>query len=235
MTASPGRPVGVIVGLRAEARLVAAAAPRRGFANVHCASGDAARSVALVEAEAPALVSFGIAGGLDPALAPGALVLAHSVVMPGGDVVPTDHEWRERVRRTLAPAVTPVVAPVAGSLELVADPAAKAALWAQTSAAAVDMESHATAQAARRAGLPLLVLRAIADPANGRLPAVIRRGFAEDGRARPLAVLGSTLLAPSQIPNLICLARHAYSGMRSLRRAVEVLGPRFRFDETPVG
>lgn len=233
MTAYPVRPVGIVVGLSAEARLVAAATPRRarGRSDVHCVFSDAVQSAVLIDAGVPALISFGIAGGLDAGLTPGTLVLAPTVFLPSGDVVSTDPEWRERVRTKLSPEIVPVIAPIVGSHDLVADPAAKAGLWTRTGAAAVDMESHAAAQAARRAGLPLLVLRAIADPATGRLPAAVRHGFSGNGRARPLAVLGGALLAPSQIPDLVRLARDSYLAMASLRRAVQLLGPRFGFDQ----
>jgi len=215
---------GIVVGLRVEARIAA---------RKQCALGDPAKVAALVEAGVPALVSFGLAGGLDPRLAPGTLVLAASVVLPDGNIVTTDSVWRERVRVKLAPTLTPVVAPVAGSDELVEDATAKAGLWTRTAAAAVDMESHIAAQAATRAGLALLVLRAIADPAAGALPPVIRRGFASGGRLHPFAVIGGAVRAPSQIPDLIRLAREARSGLATLRRVVETLGPQFGFDGAP--
>ena len=232
MTASSHRSPGIVVGLRAEARLVASAAR---VSNERCAFGDAAQVAALVDAGVPALVSFGLAGGLDPRLVPGTLVLADSVVLPNGDVVTTDSVWRERVRMKLAPLIAPVIAPVAGSDELVGEPAVKAGLWSRTGAAAVDMESHTVARAARRAGLAFLVLRTIADPASGPLPPAVQRGFAPGGRLRPIAVLGNAVLAPWQVPHLVRLARDARTGLANLRRAVEALGPQFGFDEGSVG
>lgn len=238
MTASSRQPPGIVVGLRAEARLVAAAASRERVheaLQVRCAFGDATQVAALVDAGAPALVSFGLAGGLDPSLTPGTLVLADSVVLPSGDAVATDPDWRERIRRKLAPTLAPVVAPVVGSDEPIIEPAAKAGLWRRTAAAAVDTESHVAARAARQAGLALLVLRAIADPAGGRLPPAVRHGIAPGGRVRPLAVFSNALLVPSQIPDLIRLARDARAGMASLRRAVDMLGVRFGFEEASAG
>ena len=194
-----------------------------------CAFGEPAQVMALVETGVPALVSFGLAGGLDPGLVPGTLVLAESVVLPNGDIVATDPVWRERVRMALAPGLTPVIAPVLGSDDLVADASAKAGLWRRTAAAAVDMESHTVARAAQGSGLALLVLRAIADPAAGVLPPAVRRGFAPGGRLRPMIVLGSAMLAPSQLSDLLRLARDARAGFSALRRAVDALGPQFGF------
>ena len=226
MTAAAHHSPGLVVGLRAEARI---AGMRR------YAFGDVAQVKALVDAGVPALVSFGLAGGLDPRLEPGTLILADSVVLPDRSVVPTDSVWRERVRMKLAPTLTPIVAPIAGSDALVEDANAKAALRTRTADAAVDMESHIAVQAAGRAGLALLVLRAIADPAAVGLPPVIRRGFVPGGRLRLFAILGGTARSPSQIPGLIRLARDARTGFATLRRAVDALGPSFGFDGAPTG
>lgn len=235
MTESSRLPPGVVVGLRAEARIVAAAAPRtRAASHVCCAYGDPIKVATLAEAGVPALVSFGLAGGLDPNLSPGTLILADSVALPGGRTLTTDAAWRERVRVKLAPVLTPVIAPIVGSDDLLDNPAEKADLWRRTGAAAVDMESHTTAQVARKAGLALLVLRAIADPATGSLPPVVRRYAAPGGRLRPIAVLGGAFLKPSQVPDLIRLVRQTGAALASLRRAVDILGARFGFDDGPV-
>jgi hypothetical protein len=186
---------------------------------------------ALVESGVPALVSFGLAGGLDLRHAPGTLVLADAVVLPNGEIVATDPVWRERVRMKLARLLTPVVAPIAGSDDLVEEPAAKAALRRVTDAAAVDMESHVVAQAARRSGLALLVLRAIADTASDPLPPAVRRGFAKHDGLMLSAVLASLVVAPSQVPDLVRLARNARAGLATLRHAADALGARFAFEE----
>src|SRR5690349_12598642 len=103
VTASPPRPPGIVVGLRAEARVVAEAARQtHGASNEWCAIGGPAQVAALVKAGAPALVSFGLAGGLDQRHAPGTLILADAVVLPDGEAVATDPAWRERVRIKLA-------------------------------------------------------------------------------------------------------------------------------------
>src|SRR5690606_29104245 len=109
---------------------------------VRCAYRDPGQVAALVDSGVPALISFGFAGGLDPGLRPGTLILASSIVLPNGSSLKTNFAWREHVRKRLSPILTPIVAPIAGSADLVSDPAEKAVLWRRTTAAAVDMESH---------------------------------------------------------------------------------------------
>lgn len=181
----------------------------------------------MASAGAPGLVSFGLAGGLDPDLAPGTLVLADSVILPEGGVVRTDTAWRERAHARLAPALAVMAAAVVGSDAIVAEPAAKSRLWRETGAVAADMESHGVARAAMRVGRPLLVLRAVADPATARIPPAALHAIAKTGHVRALSVMRDAVLAPAQILDLVRLAWHANAAMASLRRAVGLLGPEF--------
>ena len=57
-----------------------------------------------------------------------------------------------------------------GATRIVATQADKARAWIDTGALAVDLESAVVARAAAAAGIPFLVLRAIADPATRHLP-----------------------------------------------------------------
>lgn len=216
---APGLWPGIVVGMKAEARLVARIAPA---GSVRC--GDALRSArALLDAGAAGLVSFGLAGGLDPTLAPGTLVLADTVVLPDGTRIGTDPAWRARVAARLDRTLVPVLGAIVGSDQPVSAPDAKARLRGT----AVDMESHHVAAAARAAGRPLLVIRAIADPANRAIPEAALRGLGPDGGMRPLSVLAHLIRAPGQIPALLLLSRDARAGLLTLRRVIGRLGAGF--------
>src|SRR5207244_2077281 len=62
----------------------------------------------------------------------------------------------------------------ANAVESIAD---KAALFHETGALAVDMESEAVAAACRAAGVPVLVVRTISDPAGAPLPVPFAEWF----------------------------------------------------------
>ncbi len=190
------------------------------------ASAERARDGArrLVSDGAAALLSFGLAGGLDPALEAGRVVLADYVVTPNGRHLPTDGAWRERLLAALGGRLTVVVAPVVGSEQPVLDPQAKRTLFEATSAAAVDMESHAVADVAREAELPFLVLRAIADPVGHRVPRIALAGLGADGRTRPGAVLRRLLVRPWEGAALLRIAADSARGLTALRRVAR-LGP----------
>jgi hopanoid-associated phosphorylase len=232
VTASAVSP-GIIVGLAAEERLLRRAWPAAHRPPIACAGASGERAAhlarALVEAGSPALVSLGLAGGLDPALSTGTLLLCDAVVLPDGARIATDIPWRERLASRLRPALSPATAALAGCDTAIASKQAKAVLHRSSGAVAVDMESHGVARVAAERGVPFLVLRVIADPADQAIPPAALSGLAPDGKVAIGAVLGALARDPSQIPDLLRLARQSAAAMGMLRRAVTLAGPDLGF------
>ncbi|MBV8592808.1 MAG: hypothetical protein JOZ27_00750 [Caulobacteraceae bacterium] len=170
---------------------------------------------------ARAILSFGLCGALDPALRPGDLVVARSVVDRGHDIA-ADEEWLRALRGALPQAR---VGPIAGADAIAGTAAAKVILRRDTGALAVDMESHAVARAAKDAGLPFAVIRAVSDAANRDLPRSAQAGFGPDGRPKVAAVLRALLRRPHELPALIRTALEAERGFTALRDARDLLGP----------
>ncbi|HEX2943211.1 MAG TPA: hypothetical protein VHO91_19320 [Rhodopila sp.] len=177
-------------------------------------AGAARAAMHLLDNGADALVSFGLAGGLDPALRPGTVVIPTTVLTAS--------------RRFAADpnliacfgGPTPHVL-LAGSA-VVAGREEKAALWAATGAHAVDLESGAVAEVAAQHGVPFAVIRAICDPAERTLPPAALVALDAEGGIGPLRVLASVLRRPSQIPDLLRLARDASAARAALVRLVAV-------------
>jgi adenosylhomocysteine nucleosidase len=210
-----------VTGLQAEARI----ARRAGFAVV-CAGGTPAHTAAAVgqaigSGRARGLLSFGIAGGLAPGLQAGTLVLARAILTADGRRYPVDEIWRARLNGCIAA----VEGDVFGGNATIGDPTEKAALYAHTGALAVDLESAVVAEAAVRAALPYLVIRAIADPAERALPPAARIRLKPDGQPDLGRILGSVLAEPRQIGALIGLALEARRALRMLMRVVLVARP----------
>ena len=222
---------GFVTGLAVEARIL-----RRNLAPsdlqddvmVACAGADSGRAgraaAALLEAGAGALISYGIAGGLDPALRAGAVVLADAVLLPGGQAVPTDSPWRERLLG-LAAGHTLTGGTLAGSDRALASLADKRGLFETSGAVAVDMESHAVAAVARTAGVAFLVLRAVADPAGRPLPRAVRGSIAANGEPRPAVVLARLATRPWELPALLALRRDSTLALKALGSLTRALGP----------
>ncbi len=216
-------PTAAVTGLAAEARI----ARRIGWRAV-AAGGDAERTrramAQLIDEGASALVSFGICGGLDPALGPGALILAQAVSSDDGRHRRVDAALRGALASALGRAgIAAAGGDVIGAARAVDTPSRKAALHRRNGAIAVDLESHLVADAAAAAGIPFAVLRAVADPAERTLPPAALIGLDAAGQPALGRVLLSLATQPGQLPALLQLARDTRRALAALRRAGDAL------------
>jgi len=169
---------------------------------------------ALVDAGAGALVSWGMAGGLDPFLSAGTVVLPTEILARDGQAIETSRPWRERLSAAVQhPAVS---GKLVTSTRAVASVADKAVLFRETGAAAVDMESLAVAQVAVARRVPFVAVRVIVDSAGDGLPESVTTAADAAGHLRLWRLLGALALSPSDLPALIRLARRYRAAGRSL-------------------
>jgi adenosylhomocysteine nucleosidase len=224
---------GVVAALAAEARALGPAQPKgRGLAvladgNLVAVSGmgpAAARSAAerLIDAGATALVSWGLAGGLDPDLEAGAVCLPHVVIAADGSRLSTARSWQESLSSSV-PCGRRVghdaLLTAERALETCAD---KRAARRATGACAVDMESSAVAQVAEAHGVPFIAVRVIVDTARDNIPRAVA-GASRAGKVRLGRLILGLLRSPLEIASLVRLARRYRVALRSLQ-AVAALG-----------
>jgi adenosylhomocysteine nucleosidase len=205
---------GVVVGLAAEARI----ARRLGWpVAIGGGTAEGAETAAqrLVTEGALALVSFGLAGGLDPALRPAALIV------PSGVIARDErHATDPALSRMLGGATQHHVL---GADTIVAGTEEKRRLWDRTDAAAVDLESGAVARVAALHRIPFAVLRAICDPADATLPPAALAALDARGAICVWRVLASIAADPRQLPALLALAADAAAARRALLGRVRLL------------
>jgi hypothetical protein len=175
------------------------------------------------------LLVAGLAGGCAPGLAPGDVILGDPVVVAGArarDERP-DPALRRRAVRALDAARLRYRADRLVTVDdLAASPADKARWWRTAGAVAVDMESAHVLEWARRARLPALAVRVVADGPDDAVPPELLRMIAPDGRMR--AGTAARLLGR---PALLAAAWRL--GRRS-QRALDSLGRFMRaFVSTP--
>jgi adenosylhomocysteine nucleosidase len=210
------RPILIVTGLLQEARI--AAGP--GMA-VICSSSDPNQLRALLTTLDPTsirgVISFGVAGGLDPSLKTGDVVVA-TEVMAG------DTRWLAGLSLTEAQIANIALGRrrvvrglLAGVEEVVAASACKAALHSETGAAAVDMESHIAAAYASEAGIPFAALRVISDPAHRALPAFARKAIKPNGDVDLLRIMGNVVRNPRTLRSLVSTGIDFNRALRSLR------------------
>jgi len=225
--------VGVVCALAAEARHLGPAT-RRHESLTPLADGTllavsgmgraaAARSArALVEAGATALVSWGMAGGLDPALAAGTIFLPSEVVSPEGVSVTTARDWRERLGAALAPQQPLTQGRLLTGSKAVGSLAEKASLFRDLKAVAVDMESLAVAEVAQSRELPFIAVRVIVDSASDALPQAVTAAADSEGHLQIWRLMGALARTPADLAPLIRLARRYRVANRSLAAVARV-------------
>ncbi len=169
---------------------------------------------ALLGAGATALVSWGMAGGLDPQLPAGTICLPTVILDREGRRFTTDARWRERVG-----AAVDIHRIVAGtlltSLTAIDHVADKAATFRESGALAVDMESAGVASVAATHQVPFIAVRVIVDTAHDELPAAALTASSE-GRVKPLRLMRALLRRPRDLGALLRIAMRYRSAKRAL-------------------
>jgi hopanoid-associated phosphorylase len=189
---------------------------------VICSSSDPdqlrAQLDAFDHASVRGIISFGIAGGLDPSLKAGDLVVA-------SEIMAADERWATApaLSETLVEGTSIgrrriVAGTIVGAEEIILDPRDKVILHKQTGATAVDMESHIAAAYALSVGLPFAALRVINDPASRSLPALALNALKPNGDICPRKVLRGVARKPTMIPSLMRTAHDFNRAIKTLRR-----------------
>ncbi|MBU2743236.1 MULTISPECIES: nucleosidase [Acidithiobacillus] len=169
----------------------------------------------LLQAGVGRLLSWGTAGGLNPACRAGDLLVPEHIFWAGRSWS-ADAGWRSALLQKFSEKV------LAGELcsvsEACASVAAKAQLRADyPEAQAVDMESGVVAQRAAQAGIPFLAIRSVVDPAHQSIPAIAMHSVDGYGRPQILPLLRGLLLHPGDLPPLMGLGRQMQAAVNTLR------------------
>ncbi|MCG3202655.1 MAG: Futalosine hydrolase [Gammaproteobacteria bacterium] len=224
-------PAGILTALPAEARTLLGQRPPGGGPSVDtvlrcgphrlivCGMGfehARAGAAALLDAGARSLVSWGCAGALHPALPSGALVLP-AVVIGASGTYATDPAWRGRIEAAVGGPEHADAGPLLCGRTVLADRRARQDARERSGASAIDMESAAVGAAALEAGVPFLVVRAIADPATRVLPAFLPAITDAYGRPRLGRLARELLREPSALAPLLALQREFGRALATLR------------------
>ena len=221
--------IGIVTGLAFEANSLKRHLPEPQAFAVALSGGDAARALSearrLIDEGASGLISFGTAGALSPALAPGDVIVATEVMAVSGGALAAERAWCDALAAAASARSLPLHL---GAIRAVDQPVtsagAKAALYQSSGALAVDMESGAVARAARDAGLPFAVLRVVIDAAGHDLPPAAIAAMAPGGGIDIGRLARELWREPRQISALFRLGRDAAVARRALSRAAALLG-----------
>ena len=161
------------------------------------------------------LLSWGIAGGLCPEAAQGALLIPAEVATPGAGVFAVN------------PGLGGAAGRLYGSNAIIHEPAEKARLGERHGALGVDMESHRLAMAAHAdgAGLPVFVVRAISDPVHRHLPEATAHAVDHEGRPMIAKVMLALMRRPADLPGMVRAGIDSNRALKALKGAADRIIP----------
>jgi len=185
-----------------------------------------------------AVFSFGVAGGLDPTLEPGTLLLSSQVLAQNtsSDGALVMQIWQGDptmlVTATLKAAQPGHTIPLRRGIFIGTDFEARDNLKAEqvdlhriTGADIIDNESHIAAQFASEHHLPFLSVRAVSDSVNHPLPpAALLPLDPVTGGPDGKAIMNSLLHEPSQIPALMRTAWEYHKAINVLKQFRNEIG-----------
>jgi adenosylhomocysteine nucleosidase len=158
----------------------------------------------------------GLAGGLDPSLATGAVVQPYRIWRRSKSE--KDHP-KVTVARMKIPSVTQVDSLLTTD-EIVDTVDAKRILRTTYGASAVDMETWAIAQACQAASIPCTVLRAISDDAHTTAPPELMRCADHFGRVKPIRSMITFAANPTLLKQANQFRKGAQAALQSLKVAL---------------
>ncbi len=171
---------------------------------IHTIGIGARRVPSVLPKDLGTIIMAGLAGALDPALRIGEVV-----VDDPGALVPQKLSLR-RGRILTAERI------VATSEE-------KAKLFAETGAAAVDMEQADVQKLAKRRGVGFIGVRAISDTADEAVNPKILSMVDEIGRPKPMAMAAALMSDPDLVKQVIRLGKNAKVACGRLGEAVRMI------------
>jgi adenosylhomocysteine nucleosidase len=186
-------------------------------------SANARRAaIELADSGVTALMSWGSAGGLDPGVRPGTLLLPEYVLTGEGQRFEVAAAWRAKLHELVSPQLEVHTGALVESMHPVTTAQQKRALFVRTGAVAVDTESAAIAEVAASRRLPFVAVRAVLDPATRGLPQSAVAAVNNSGGLLIMALLRGLLRHPGDLPGLLRLS----SDLRLARGALATVARR---------
>ena len=201
------------------------------------------QSEKLVKSGANLLISVGIAGGIDPDLVPGSVIIADSVIYACDS---NSNQYSLGHKTSLLNAykeleTDPVLSniiekslpfrswrgPIIGADIPITRPEHKKEIFRKTSTLACDMESHVVGQVAVSAGIPFIVIRVISDPSNRHIPFAAISCIKSTGQVSIAKFFAGLALRPWDVRHFFHLALGSRVAHRQLRCVARAIAPLF--------
>ena len=167
------------------------------------------------------IISFGIAGALDPRLKSGSIIISTQVLTPLYKRIPCNPSLGIKIFKLKKNKSGVYFRPVIGSNYPITNKTEKKKIFKDSGAAAVDMETHIAAKIAQKKGIPFLAVRSICDTTDQNLPDFIATNIENKKKLNILKILELIVKKPYELkkfPKLIMNYRKSMNGLREIFR-----------------
>ena len=178
----------------------------------------------LIAADVDALVSWGVAGALDPGLVSGDTVLPVQVRDSEQHVYATDHAWHAALKSRLEHPRLFADGTILSVQDVQHDVRSKSDLYQATQALAVDMESAAVARVAQNANKPFVVVRTIFDTVSMRIPASSTNATDQYGQVSIPKLITGLARKPAEVLQYPQMIASFAKAKKSLQRVAQLCG-----------
>ena len=192
-------------------------------------------AIELADGGVTALLSWGSAGGLDPRLTPGTLLLPEYVLTAGGQRFEATAAWRAKLHKLLSRQFEIQTGALVQSVHPLTTAQQKRALFAHTDAVAVDTESAAIAEVAASRGLAFVVVRAVLDPAMRGLPQSAVAAVDSSGRLLVKDLVLGLMRRPGDLPGVLRLWSDLRLACGTLTTVARLAGLQHEFRDLGIG
>lgn len=168
-----------------------------------------------------ALISWGVAGALDPLMNSGDLIIANQI-LTNDKTYRTTYEWNKKLSVIFTDTKHNVInANIISASNICATIEDKKKLFLSSGAVAVDMESSAIAETAFANKLDFIVIRSIADKADTTIPEAVLNHTDNLGNPEILKFVSSCISRPKQINEIMLLAKSYKKALKTLQNIAE--------------
>ena len=178
----------------------------------------------LVDLKVDALVSWGVAGSLDPELVAGDIVLPIDVLDSDGQLYHVNQDWHTALTNKLNHQGVHSGGKLVSTSAVQQDVRLKSELYQATQSMAVDMESAAVAKVAFGANKPFAVVRTIFDTVAMRIPASSTNATDQYGQVSIPKLISGLMKNPAELLQYPKLVSSYNKARTSLQRVVELCG-----------
>ena len=220
--------IGIITALYSEASCLGSLVNRKNF--IHKVSGIGASAASKAAAGlcgngCAGLISFGYAGALNSLYQSGALVIGHSV-SNGLKTINTSSQWLTDFLEIVEQENTIALYNISflTSSKPLTSRSQKSAHALRGNWGAVDMESYVIAEVAVEFGAPVLIVRAILDELDTRIPEGSTKIIDPKGRQKTISTIFELLKHPSDFGKFLSLAKAKTRADMTLSRAAALIG-----------